>query len=400
MSVVEVSVGRSRWALSVRDQDLVPVREAPDSPVRDARAAVVDALERPIRFESFRRALTPDDRIALVVDESLPHLPELIAGVLEYLAGAGIPPSAVTAISPHGSAQSWVNDLPETMADLQTEVHQPGDRRRLSYLAATKDGRRIYLNRTLVDADQAVVLTGRGYDPLLGYSGGEGSLYPALADTDTVRSLVPKLSPQAAPDDTWPTRAEAHEVAWLLGSPFFVQVIEGPADEIASVVAGLAESTADGADRQNGRWKVTVPEAADTVVVTLSGDPARHDFAALARAAAAGARVVKPGGNVIVLSEADPELGGATDVLRRTDEPPEAVRVLFRERPADAAAAVQWAWAAGRAKLYLASEIRPTTVEEMFATPLAGPKDVQRLLNAPGRCLIVPDAHKTWLTLS
>jgi nickel-dependent lactate racemase len=399
MPVVEVAVGRSRWALSVRDADLVPLRDAPSSPAKDPRTAVVDALERPIRFDSFRRALTPDDRIALVVDESLSHLADLIAGVLEYLATAGIPPSAVTAISPPGSSQDWVNELPETMADLQTEVHQPGDRRRLSYLAATKDGRRIYLNRTLVDADQAVVLTGRGYDPLLGYSGGAGSLYPVLADTDTVRSLVPKLSPQAAPDETWPTRAEAHEVAWLLGSPFFVQVIEGPSDDIAAVVAGLAEATADGADQQNARWKIAVPEQADTVVVTLSGDPARHDFGALARAAAAGARVVKPTGNVIVLSEADPELGGAADVLRRTDEPPEAVRVLFRERPADAAAAVQWAWAAGRAKLYLASEIRPTTVEEMFATPVSGPKDVQRLLDAPGRCLIVPDAHKTWLTL-
>jgi nickel-dependent lactate racemase len=399
MPVVEVNVGRSRWSLSVRDADLVPIREAPAAPVRDARAAVVEALDRPIRFESLRRALTPDDRVALVVDGSLPHLPDLIAGVLEYLAGAGIPPSAVTAISPPGSSQSWVNDLPETMADLQTEVHQPSDRRRLSYLAATKDGRRIYLNRTLVDADQAVILSGRGYDPLLGYSGGEGSLYPALADADTIRSLVPKLSPQAAPNDTWPTRAEAHEVAWLLGSPFFVQVIEGPSDDIAGVVAGLADTTADGASRHDARWKVCVPEPADTVVVALSGDPARHDFAALARGAAAGARVVKPSGSVIVLSEADPELGGAIDVLRRTDEPPEAVRVLFRERPSDAAAAVQWAWAAGQAKLYLASEIRPTTVEEMFATPLSGPKDVQRLLDAPGRCLIVPDAHKTWLTL-
>ena len=109
---------------------------------------------------------------------------------------------------------------------------------------------------------------------------------------------------------------------------------------------------------------------------------------------------MKPDGNVIILSEADADLTGAPEVLRRTDEPPEAVKLLFRERPADAAAAVQWAWAAGRAKLFLASEIRPTTVEEMFATPLSGPKDVQRLLDAPGHILIVPDAHKSWVTVN
>jgi nickel-dependent lactate racemase len=400
MSVIEVPVGRSRWSLAVRDADLIPLPKTASVGVRDVRAAVVDALERPIRFEAFRRAVTPDDRVALVVDESLPHLPDLITGVLEYLATAGIPPSAVTAISPAGSHQHWVNDLPETMADLQTEVHQPGDRKRLSYLAATKEGRRIYLNRTLVDAEQVIVLTGRGYDPLLGRSGADASIYPILADSDTVRGLIPKLSPQTAPDGDWPAHAEAAEVTWLLGSPFFIQVIEGSGDEVTEVMSGLPETIADGAERQDIRWKIAVPESADTVVVTLSGDPARHDFAALARAAACGARAAKPDGTVIILSEADPDLGGATDVLRRCDDPPEAVKTLFRERPADASAAVQWAWAAGRVKLYLASEIRPTTVEEMFATPLSGPKDAQRLLDAPGRILIIPDAHKSWVTLT
>src|SRR5262245_19169606 len=400
MSAIEVPVGRSRWSLAVRDADLIPLPRTAPTVGGDVRSAVVDALDRPIRFESFRRAVTPDDRVAVVVDESLPHLPELITGVLEYLATAGIPPSAVTAISPAGSEQHWVNDLPETMADLQTEVHQPGDRKRLSYLAATKEGRRIYLNRTLVDAEQVIVLTGRGYDPLLGRSGADASIYPTLADSDTVRSLIPKLSPQTAPDGDWPARAEAAEVAWLLGSPFFVEVIEGTGDEVTEVMSGLAETIVDGAQRHDIYWKFAVREPADTVVVTLSGDPARHDFSALARAAACGARVAKPDGTVIILSEADPDLGGATDVLRRCDDPPEAVKTLFRERPADAAAAVQWAWAAGRAKLYLASEIRPTTVEEMFATPLSSPKDVQRLLDAPGRILIVPDAQKSWVTLT
>jgi nickel-dependent lactate racemase len=399
MPIVEVPVGRSRWPLAVRDADLIPLPVAPHAGIRDARAAVVDALEHPVRFEPFRRALTPDDRIALVVDEGLPRLPELIAGILEYLAGAGIPPSAVTAISPAGSAQPWIDDLPDAMADLQTEVHRPADRNRLSYLAATKEGHRIYLNRTLVDADQAVVLTGRGYDPLLGYSGAAGSVYPGMADVESVRIVVPKLSPQTAPDGPWPVAAEASEVTWLLGSPFFVQVIEGAGDEIDRVVAGFADAAAEGVAKLDDRWKSAAGEAADTVVVTLSGDPDRHDFAALARAAAAGARAVKPGGAVIILSEADPEIGGAVDVLRRTDEPPDAVRVLFRERPADAAAAVQWAWAAGKARLYLASEIRPTTVEEMFATPLGGPKDVQALLDGGGRTLIIPDAHKRWVTV-
>ena len=400
MAVVEVPVGRSSWSLTIRDGDLITLSHGPAAAAVDARSAVVAALEQPIRFEAFRRALTPDDRIALVVDESLPHLAELVAGVLEYLAGAGIPPSAVTAISAPGATQDWINELPDSMVDLQTEIHQPDDRKKLSYLAATKDGRRIYLNRTLVDADQAIVIGSRGYDPLLGRSGAESAIYPALADTDTVRSLVPKLAPQNAPDDDWPEQKEAAEVAWLLGSPFFVQVIQGLGDNIAQVIAGMADTSADGGKKNDVVWKSETSELADIAIVTLTGDATRHDFAALARAAATGARAVKPDGSVIILSEAETELGGATDVLRRCDDPPEAVRTLFREKPVDAAAAVQWSWAAGRAKLYLASEIRPTLVEEIFATPLTGPRDVQRLLDAPGRCVIIPDAHKAWVAVS
>ena len=399
MPIVDVPVGRSVWSLTVRDADLLPLREPARPAVPDVRRAVIDSLERPVGFEAFRRALTPDDRVALVVDESLPHLPELIGGVLEYLATAGIPPAAVTAVSPPHSVQPWLNDLSDALSDLQTEVHQPADRPRLSYLNATKEGHRIYLNRTVVDADQIVVLSGRPYDPLLGHGGAAGSLYPSMADAEAVRTLVPKLTPQTDPGGSFPIAPEADEVAWLLGSPFFVQVIEGDGDDIAGIVSGLKNAIPDGTALQDAVWKTAAPARADTVIVTLSGDPARHDFAALARAAACAARAVKQDGTVIILSEADPDLGDATDVLRRCDDPPDAVKLLFQKKPADAAPAVQWAWAAGRAKLFLASEIRPTTVEEMFATPLTGPKDVQRLLDAPGTCLIVRDGHKSWVTV-
>src|SRR4051794_14611007 len=108
MSVIEVPVGRSMQSYSVRDADLIALPPAEPTPIRDVRAAVVEALEHPQGFEAFRRALTPDDRIALVIDESLPQLAELISGILEYLAGAGIPPSAVTAISSAGAMQRWM----------------------------------------------------------------------------------------------------------------------------------------------------------------------------------------------------------------------------------------------------------------------------------------------------
>src|SRR5205814_314550 len=108
-----------------------------------------------------------------------------------------------------------------------------------------------------------------------GYSGAVGSVYPGMADSESVRNLVPRLSPQTAPDGAWPVHAEAEEVAWLLGSPFFVQVVEGAGDEIVGVVAGFADTAAEGVKRLDERWKSAAAEAADTAVVALSGDPER-----------------------------------------------------------------------------------------------------------------------------
>src|SRR5262249_5718560 len=148
------------------------------------REQVRAALEAPFGFEPLRRALTPDDRVTIVLDADLPHAAELLAGVLDHLGTAGIGPAAVTVGTPPQSRQDWIDDLPDEFADVTAETHDPADRAKLAYLATTKGGRRVYLNRTLVEADFVILLTGRGYDPLTGYAGAEAAVFPALADEE------------------------------------------------------------------------------------------------------------------------------------------------------------------------------------------------------------------------
>src|SRR5258708_3277374 len=160
MSAIELTVGQTRWTLDVPDDRLVRAqpRQPAEPPIADVAEAVRHAMDHPLRFDHpLKTALTSDDRIALVVDEQLPRLGELIGGVLQYLAPAGIGPESVTIITaPGGLASDWIDDLPDEFADVHTEVHHPDDRKLLSYLSTLKGGRRVYLNRTLVDADQAI----------------------------------------------------------------------------------------------------------------------------------------------------------------------------------------------------------------------------------------------------
>jgi nickel-dependent lactate racemase len=399
---VGISYGHEQLDLEVGEQNLVGVHRPPPLPeLPDPAAAVRHALEEPLGFPSLRRALTPDDHVAVVVDERLPQLGPMLTAVLEHIVQAHVRPEAIALVClPPSSDQPWRAELPEAFRQARIEVHEPGDRRRLSYLATTRHGRRIYLNRTVVDADQAVVLTRRGYDPLLGYSGAAGALFPALSDEATRQEVREQLSLEAPVAGSWPLRQEAAEVAWLLGAPFLVQVIEGTDTGVAHVLGGLVETSDEGQRLLDQRWRVEVDRPAEVVVAGVGGDPARHDFDDLARALACAARVVRPGGRIVLLTESDPPLGEAAGLLRKTDDAGQALHALRQHRQAfDQDAAFQWVSAAEQAHIYLLSKMPADKAEELFAVPLEHAGQVQRLLADAGSCVVLPEAHKSLAVL-
>jgi nickel-dependent lactate racemase len=391
---VTMNYGRNRVELEVDASRAIAGARPADSGVADPVAAVRAALETPFEYPALRQALTPDDHVTVIVDEQLPGLAQLLVPVLEHLTGAGVVAEAVTIlVPPSTTGQPWVNDLPDEFQEARVEIHDPNDRKRLRYLATTRAGRRLYLNKGVVDADQIVVLAGRRYDPVLGYSGAEGAIFPALADAET-RLVVAGHGRLAVPsDEVWPTAKEAAEAAWLLGAPFFVQVIEGSGDGVAAVVAGSLEASTEGRRRLEERWLLPVAAAADIVVAGVSGDPARHTFADLAAAAASAARVVRAGGRIVLLSEVaapGPEL----DLLRGVDDPGEVASRLGENPLLEQLAVARWAAAAGHARLTVLSGIDAEAVEELSATPLQNAAQTQRLLDAGGTCLFLDDAHK------
>jgi nickel-dependent lactate racemase len=307
----------------------------------------------------------------------------------------------VTILVPPGeTGNTWVDELPDEFADVRLEIHDPEERKNLAYLATTKGGRRIYLNRTLVEADFVVVLTGRRYDPTTGYAGAEVALFPALGDAETLAGYVGQFRTEPPRPKPRGVRAEAAEIGWLFGTPFFVQVIEGAGDTVQEVLAALPDRTADGITHQDARWRASVSERPDLVVAAVSGSPERVDFLAVAQAAAAAARVVQPGGRIAVLTDAAPPLGEGAELLRQANEPAQVEKPLHKRKPDDWPAAALWALAAERASLFVAAGWPEEVTEELFATPLASAAEVQRLIDAADRVLILPDAQKMMVELT
>src|SRR5262245_56849068 len=88
---VRVGYGREQANFEVREGSAVGThRQPPAADLPDPAAAVRDALEHPTDFPPLRRALTPEDHVAVVVDEELPALAELLTPVLEHLAAAQV----------------------------------------------------------------------------------------------------------------------------------------------------------------------------------------------------------------------------------------------------------------------------------------------------------------------
>jgi nickel-dependent lactate racemase len=396
---IAVEYGHERAEYEVPAEKVIATGPPPPA-LPDPAVAIRAALESPVGFPPLRRALTPDDHVAVVVDDSLPHLGELLVPLLEDVVGAGVAPEAVTLLCPPAPAgQPWLDELPDSLQEVRVEVADAADRRRLSYLATTRAGRRLYLNRTLVDADQVVVLSRCRYDPVLGHSGAEGALFPALSDDATRTEVAGHFNPDPPASGPWPVHAEAVETAWLLGAPFFVQVIEAAGDGLAHVVAGTDEASREARRLLDASWKQVVERPGDLVVAGISGDPARHTFADLAAALANAARVVRPGGRIVLLTRADPTLGDEADSLRGAEDAEAASASLGRHPTLSQLAALQWARAAGHAQVALLSGLPGDTVEELFATPLQNASQAQRLLDAAGSCLFLADAHKALTVL-
>lgn len=396
----QLRVGASPWSFAIPAERRVEIRRAAVAPPVASTAEMTRAaLEKPFGFEPLRRALTPDDRVAVVLDPNVPQVGAVLGEVLAHLHSAGIALDAVTVLTPPGSSQRWVDQLADEYADVRTEVHDPADVTRRAYFASTRAGRRLYLNRTVVESDFTVIVSGRAFDPLLGYAGAETALFPALSDEESRKSVAGEFHTSAPRGEPWPVRQESLEATALFGLPFLVQVIEGEGDAVQEIVAGLPESNEEGIRRQDARWRGTVSAEADTAIAAVGGNGERVTFLDLAKAAACAARVVRTGGRIAVLTAAAPELGEGAALLRSMDGPTGARKLLARLKPTDWAASFLWAFSAKKHSMFLASAYPDEVAEGLFATPVRAASEVQRLIDGSESVLLIPDAHKTMLTV-
>ena len=357
-------------------------------PAVDPRAMARRQFEAPSGFPPLALAVVPGDRVVVPLDPSTPDLLAVLESIASTFRAAEVESITVVSTAPEPAG------LPEGVTWL---VHDPDDRAQIAYLASTSEGRRVYLNRQLTDADLVVPIGTLGYDATLGYRGPWSTIYPGLSDRETL-ARYRGLAAEGVPDLEKPSASlqESAEVGWLLGCQFQVGVLTGVGG-LSRIVAGLESAVrAEGAKAVDEAWTFRVEERADLVVAGV-GEPGRPTtFDDLAGGLATAARLVRRGGKVVALARVQDEVGPALRRIKGAENPRSAVgRLRGHEADPDYQAARRIAEATAWADVYLHSALDPDLVEDLAMVPLDRPEEARKLAGSAPSVILLGQADRT-----
>jgi lactate racemase len=397
MMHVSVNFQDERLDLELPDERVVATWNAPaglDPP--QAVEALRDALETPWDFPPLRQMIVPGDRVVIALDSAITHAGPILKVLGQTLRDAGVESDGVTVLTP-AVASAGIDSA--TMSGASLVVHDPRDRSQLAYLAATKEGRRIYLNRLLTDADVVIPVGRLGYDPNLGHRGPWSVIVPDLSERETIEAYRGRVPNEAEGHPGAHARAnldESFEVSWLLGSQFHLGVVPGfagPAEFVAGRENAVRERGIAALDRY---WKFEADSRAELVVVGIGGPGNRATIDDLAEGVARACALVQHGGKIVALSRADGSIGPSLQSLIATEDPKQRAAALRgHEGDDDFLTAHRLARALAWADLFVLSGLDPDVLDDLSIVALDNPEQARRLVAKSGSCSFVSQAERT-----
>ena len=392
---VSVEFQDEQLELELPDEMLVGLWKGPAGVAGEAAvAAVRNALEHPLGFPPVRQAVVPGDRVAIALDSSLGGITPVLRVVVDLLYQSGVEPGDVTVVASPANRASLSDELPQGIA---LELHDPTNQRRLAYLATTNEGRRIYLNRHITDADVVIPVGRLGYDPILGYRGPWSAIFPSLSDQETRASYRQGMAGDAPGQLTpRPELDETFEVSWLLGTQFHLGLVPGRSG-LAEALGGLAEPLRDLAIGAIDRlWSFRPPTRAECVVAGIGSPGVPTGIDELVEGLVTASRLVTHGGKIVALSRTQGVIGPSLRRLSDAGDPKNAPAALRgHDADPDSVAGRRLAQVLAWADVYLYSGIDRQVVEDLSMVPIDHLDDARRLLARSSSCLLVSHADLT-----
>lgn len=369
----------------------------------DFESSLRDVLAQPLDFPPLEQAVVPDDRVALAIDRNTPHAATIVAEIWRIIERRSVHPSDVTIIQPASFGGQKLSDprseLPDGVRqEIAWQIHDPTDERQHMYLASSSStGERVYLAKSVVDADLVLPIGMVAFDPVLGYRGTGSVLYPWLSNADAIAKAHGQGHRELTPDNERPLRQVIDEIAWLLGVQLTIQLVAGINGGVSHVLAGMSDSAFKcGKQLLNEEWRVQLDARPEIVIAAIDSNGNGQGWEQLGTALSTARNLVAAGGKIVILSGLNEPPGDGMKIVQAAESARDAMKPLRLETPPDLIPASQLATAVDWANVYLLSELDGDVVEDLFVVPLENEREVERLLQSDENCAILAGAQHTY----
>ena len=336
---VQLAYGQGQLPVELPDgrTTVIEPTHAPGLP--DERAAILRALQEPIGAPPLRQWIKPGDRVCITFSDITRATPNerIIPWLLQHL--ADVPRERITLVNqvgthrPNTRAELERMLTPDVVQNYRVVNHEPENAVAHIQLGTTRDGTPALINRHVVEADVRIVTGFIEPHFFAGFSGGPKGIMPGTAALPTVVSNHGARNigdPHATFGVTEgnPIWEEMRDIALRVGPSFVLNVTLNTRRQIAGVFAGdLIQAHKAGCEfvRQSAMQRVTAPF--DLVITTNSGYPLDLNLYQGVKGMSAGARIVKPGGTLILACECREGVpaGSPCDRLLRSAGSPEEI---------------------------------------------------------------------------
>jgi nickel-dependent lactate racemase len=307
----------------------------------------------------------------------------IIPWLLDYL--KDIPREQITLLNQLGThrpnTRSELEQMltPEVVRNYRVLNHEPENPAELVQLGTTRDGTPALLNRHFVEADVRIVTGFIEPHFFAGFSGGPKGIMPGIAGLDTVVSNhgaknIGDSNSTFGITQGNPIWEEMRDIALRAGRSFLLNVSLNEERQITGVFAGdliAAHKVGYEFVRESAMQKFDAPF--DIVVTTNSGYPLDQNLYQAVKGMSAGARVIKPGGTLIMACECRegvPADSWLDRILRSAASPEEILARLATggRQPEQWQAQIQ-ALIQRKAQVLLYSSLPEPTVRAAHLTP-------------------------------
>lgn len=364
MAEIILPFGGRNLGVKVPEENLAQVL-TPRSwePLPDLEGTLEKALAAPLGQPPLWESLKPSDRVLILSDDNTRLTPahRLLPPLLRALEKAGLPKQSISILMALGTHRAMTQE--EMRAKVGHGVyeafrvfnHDWRDPKQLADLGTSSQGTPLWVNRAALEADLIIGLGAIVPHHIPGFSGSSKIVQPGIcgaATTAETHLLSTRGEDSLLGMEDNPVRRDMDDMAQRVGMKTILNVVLNPEGQVAGVFFGeMKKAFQEGVELAKKIYGVPFFETPDVVIANSC--PCDIDFWQSHKALYPAARMVKPGGTIIVLTPAPEGVSPVhTGLLKFTSWPSKQIEEAYRsgEIKNGVATALAVAWAKVREK--------------------------------------------------